>query len=262
MNLRRTAARAAWPLQRACTATVIIVRRSRPRAQLVEPHRERLEEVARAREARAHQVARVVVGLGVRDDQHRRAVDRLVVRHVVRVALGVVREAAELEQQRAGVLARPAARAPALRPRSRARARNSRARVRSAPAPRRARPSTARSSASRGRAGRARARASRRRPPGSARARPPQPRRSPGHPPRRRCARAARHPRGCRTRSATRCRDRAAAAATPGSAYSPQPSLRSSPQATEYSEPSSYTSTRLTTTRAPSGHAKLGGVRP
>ena len=30
----------------------------------------------------------------------------------------------------------------------------------------------------------------------------------------------------------------------------------------EYAEPSSYTSTRLTTTCAPSGHSHAGGVRP
>ena len=85
--------------------------------ELVEAPDQRLEEVARAREARVHEEARVVVGLGVRDhEDRRRAVAGLVVGQVVGAALGVVEEAAELVQDAARVLARPAARVPADRP--------------------------------------------------------------------------------------------------------------------------------------------------
>ena len=84
--------------------------------ELVEAHLQGLEEVARAREARVHEEARVVVGLRVRDHEHRgSAGSLLVVRHVVGTALGVVEEAAELLQDPARVLARPATRVPADR---------------------------------------------------------------------------------------------------------------------------------------------------
>ena len=110
MKSRMTAALAAWPLQRAWTATVIIVRRSPPsRTQLVEAHHGRLEEVARAGEPRVHQEPRVVVRLRVGHHQKRLAADALVVGDVVGVAVGVVQEAALLDQELAGVLTRPGA---------------------------------------------------------------------------------------------------------------------------------------------------------
>ena len=263
MNLRTAAARAAWPLQRACTAKVIIVRRSPALAdELVEAHDRRLEEVARAREARVHQEAGVVVGLRVRHHQHRRAGDALVVGHVVGVAVGVVGEPALLEQELAGVLARPRARVPA---RGRA-AEHALVRLDSArdllALLARATSSTARSSASRGPSGRGRARASTPPRPGSARAPPRPPRPSPARRRRRRCGPAARRPRGCRTRSATRCRDRDAGAARPGRRTRPSrrcgrrpraPSTRSPPRTPA---PGSRRPARRRATRS------AGGVRP
>ena len=84
-NWRSAAARAACPLQRACTATVIIVA---PRLALADAARRgprhRVEEVARAREARVHQEPPVAVGLGVRDHEDRpRALHASVVGQVV-----------------------------------------------------------------------------------------------------------------------------------------------------------------------------------
>src|SRR3954447_20114177 len=91
-------------------------RRTAVGEQLVEADDERVEVVARAGEPGRHEVARVLVGLRVRDDQERLAEARRVVRQVVVGRIGVVEEPALLDEQLARVLARARARVPPERP--------------------------------------------------------------------------------------------------------------------------------------------------
>src|SRR5712691_5135544 len=80
--------------------------------ELVEAHRQRVEEVARSREAGADEVAAVVVCLRVRDDEKRSCGGAHVVGKVVARAVGVVDEAALLDEQLPRVRARPGAAVP------------------------------------------------------------------------------------------------------------------------------------------------------
>src|SRR3954447_2218674 len=91
-------------------------RRTAVGEQLVEADDERVEVVARAGEPGRHEVAGVLVGLRVRNDQERLAEARRVVRQVVVGRIGVVEEAALLDEQLARVLARARARVPPERP--------------------------------------------------------------------------------------------------------------------------------------------------
>src|SRR3954454_19792736 len=84
--------------------------------QLVEADDKRVEVVARTREPGRHEVPRVLVGLRVRDDQHRAPEARRVVGQVVVRRVGVIEEAALLDEQLARVLARARARVPPERP--------------------------------------------------------------------------------------------------------------------------------------------------
>src|SRR3989442_6340093 len=83
--------------------------------ELVETHRQRVQKVAGAPEAGSHEEAAVVVRLRVRDDKERTAEAMRVEGHVVGRAIGVIDEAALLDEELAGVLAGPAAAVPAER---------------------------------------------------------------------------------------------------------------------------------------------------
>src|SRR2546425_917511 len=83
--------------------------------ELVETHRQRVQKVAGAPEAGSHEEAAVVIRLRVRDDKERLPQAMRVKGHVVGRAVGVVDEAALLDEELAGVLARPPAAVPAER---------------------------------------------------------------------------------------------------------------------------------------------------
>src|SRR5439155_9223799 len=80
--------------------------------ELVEAHRQRVEEVARSPEAGADEVAAVVVCLRVRDDEKRSRGGPHIVGKVIARAVGVVEEAALLDEQFPCVRARPGAAVP------------------------------------------------------------------------------------------------------------------------------------------------------
>src|SRR5712692_9169118 len=83
--------------------------------KLVETHGQRVEEVAGAAETRGHEEAAVVVGLRVRDDEKRLPEALSVKGDVVGRTVRVIDEAALLDEELAGVFARPAAAVPAER---------------------------------------------------------------------------------------------------------------------------------------------------